>query len=148
MNTEDAQTALAANERFYRALEAADLAAMEALWLHTNWVKCVHPGWDLLIGWEAVRQSWAQIFAVKSRMRVAATEVSLMLEGDYACLSCAEQLAVFADKATAPSAVTTNATNLFQRVNGTWRMIHHHASRVPDIKILPDEGTEDVNDRR
>ncbi|MDQ3011608.1 MAG: nuclear transport factor 2 family protein, partial [Acidobacteriota bacterium] len=35
-----------ANERFYRALENADLHAMAAIWLHDTWVKCVHPGWD------------------------------------------------------------------------------------------------------
>ncbi len=135
----DEQSALAANERFYRALESADLAAMEALWLHTDWVKCTHPGWDVLIGWEAVRQSWAQIFAVKSRMRVAATDISLQVEGDTAYVSCCEQLAVFADVTAAPLSVTTNAANLFQRVNGVWRMIHHHASRLPNLKIIETE---------
>jgi ketosteroid isomerase-like protein len=138
MQSTDEQFALAANERFYRALESADFAAMEALWLHADWVKCTHPGWDVLIGWEAVRQSWAQIFAVKSRMRVAATEISLQLEGDTAYVSCCEQLAVFTNDA-APLSVTTNAANLFQRVNGVWRMIHHHASRLPNLKIIETE---------
>jgi ketosteroid isomerase-like protein len=137
--TENELAALAANERFYRALETADLAAMEALWLHTDWVKCTHPGWDLCLGWEAIRQSWAQIFAVKSRMRVAATEVSITLENDFASISCLEQLAIFTNENSAPQAVTTNATNLFQRVAGEWRMIHHHASVMRNVTILPDE---------
>ncbi len=36
MQLNDEQTALAANERFYRALESADLATMETLWLHAD----------------------------------------------------------------------------------------------------------------
>ena len=138
MQLTDEQSALAANERFYRALESADLAAMESLWLHADWVKCAHPGWGVLVGWEAVRQSWAQIFAVKSQMRVAATDISLQVEGDTAYVSCCEQLAVFTN-AAAPLSVTTNAANLFQRVNGVWRMIHHHASRLPQLKIIDTE---------
>ncbi|HMX30241.1 MAG TPA: nuclear transport factor 2 family protein, partial [Blastocatellia bacterium] len=35
-----------ANQSFYLALENADLEAMAAVWLHEDWVKCVHPGWD------------------------------------------------------------------------------------------------------
>jgi ketosteroid isomerase-like protein len=136
MNYDDV---LKANEQFYRALEAADLAAMEALWLHADWVKCSHPGWELLIGWEAVRQSWARIFAVKSRMRVAATEVNVTIENDQANVSCLELLAVFTDGNQAPQAVKTNATNLFQLVTGEWRMIHHHASVMRDVKVLSDE---------
>jgi len=45
------------NARFYRAVESRDLDAMEALWLHADYVRCVHPGWCLLSGWDAVRQS-------------------------------------------------------------------------------------------
>ena len=33
-----------ANERFYQALEKASLESMSAVWLHAEWVKCVHPG--------------------------------------------------------------------------------------------------------
>jgi ketosteroid isomerase-like protein len=139
MNINHEQEALAANDAFYRALESADCAAMEALWLHADWVKCTHPGWDVLIGWEAVRQSWTQMFAVKSRMRVAATAVSVALEGDFASVSCLEQIAVFADSHSPPQAVKTNATNLFQRVRGEWRMIHHHASVMRDVTILADD---------
>ncbi|MCH7766008.1 MAG: hypothetical protein IH916_05570, partial [Acidobacteria bacterium] len=36
---------LAANRRFYTAMDSLDLEGMEAVWLHADWVKCVHPGW-------------------------------------------------------------------------------------------------------
>ena len=40
-----------ANAAFYGAVEELDLAAMERVWLHESWVRCIHPGWDLLVGW-------------------------------------------------------------------------------------------------
>jgi ketosteroid isomerase-like protein len=121
-----------ANERFYGALEDADPDEMDEVWLHEDWVKCVHPGWDLIVGWEEVRESWERIFAGGAGMRVAASEVEIKVVGDFALVSCYEDLAIFVDSVSAPVSARTTATNLFQRVNGEWRMIHHHASQVPD----------------
>jgi hypothetical protein len=45
-----------ANERFYRALNALDLGSMERLWSHGSFVRCVHPGWELIVGWERSRE--------------------------------------------------------------------------------------------
>ena len=50
------------NEAFYAALESGDLALMEKVWLKDSRAKCVHPGWPMLLGWEAIRQSWKNIF--------------------------------------------------------------------------------------
>lgn len=125
-----------ANERFYRALENADLEAMSSVWLHDPLVKCVHPGWDLIIGWEKVRESWAQIFGGNVGMRVAATDVDIKIEGDFALVSCYEMLAVFLDSNKPPVSARTTATNLFQLADGGWRMIHHHASQVPDAPMV------------
>src|SRR5271169_853903 len=52
-----------ANRRFYAAFEAMDLAALEEVWAHEEWVQCVHPGWDLLLGWDEVRESYMRIFS-------------------------------------------------------------------------------------
>ena len=131
-----------ANERFYRALEAADLGAMSAVWLHADWVKCVHPGWDLIIGWERVRESWRQIFDGNVGMRVAATDVEVKVEANFALVSCYELLAVFLDRNSAPVSARTTATNLFQRVAGEWRMIHHHASQVPRAPMVSESEGE------
>lgn len=137
--TENELAALAANERFYRALENSDLVAMEALWLHENTVKCFHPSREFSVGWEAVRQSWIHTFAGKRRLRITPVEITITVADGFANIGCLEQIAVFAHPDAAPLAVTTNATNLFQCINGEWRMIHHHASLMRDLKILPEE---------
>ena len=45
-------------------------------------MQCVHPGWDLLIGWEEVRERWARIFANAKRVRIALSSVWVRVEGD------------------------------------------------------------------
>jgi ketosteroid isomerase-like protein len=119
-----------ANERFYRALENGDLYEMSEVWLHEDWVKCVHPGWDLIIGWDDIYQSWESIFSAPAGMRVSATDVEIKIEGDFALVSCNENIALFLDGTSAPVTTRTTATNLFQRIRDRWRMVHHHASQV------------------
>ena len=58
----DADDVEEANARFYRAFETLDIAEMDQVWVHAEHARCVHPGWALLCGWEAVRHSWQTIF--------------------------------------------------------------------------------------
>ena len=81
-----------ANERFYRALEALDLAAMERVWL-------ARPGCALhpsrlrgAGGLEAVRAALAQIFANTRWMRVQPTDVRLQVIGEVGLVACAENI--------------------------------------------------------
>ena len=53
---------LEANRRFYQALSDLDLDAMASVWLEEPWVRCVHPGWPMLSGWDDVMESWKRIF--------------------------------------------------------------------------------------
>ena len=130
-----------ANERFYRALENSDIEEMATVWLHETWVKCVHPGWELLIGWEQVRESWKRIFDNTQGMRVRASEVSIQIEGDFAWVNCHENLALFLDSSTAPASAVTVATNLFCRVGEQWLMVHHHASQTPTETLINETDT-------
>ena len=57
----DAEAVGAANQAFYVAHEARDLAAMQAVWEHSDRVVCTHPGWPILRGWAAVEESWRRI---------------------------------------------------------------------------------------
>src|SRR5256886_17337353 len=73
-----------ANERFYRAFESLDISKMASVWIQAERAKCVHPGWSLLNGWEAIRQGWEGIFANTDYMRFVFTEVGLHLHGQVA----------------------------------------------------------------
>jgi ketosteroid isomerase-like protein len=118
----------AANARFYRAFEALDLPRMDAVWAHGEHVSCVHPGWPLLTGWAAVRESWSTIFTNTEEMRFSLSDVRLVAAGEIAVLTCTENiLSGVAGRITVTSVL---ATNVFERSPEGWRMILHHASHI------------------
>ena len=136
---EDSDTLRATNDRFYRALDALDLSAMDELWLHEPWVRCVHPGWDVLVGWELVRQSWQQIFESTNWMRVTATGVEVIAFGDVGLVSCSENITAKSEGDV--GLAVARATNIYLRQGEGWRIFHHHASPAPVQVTQPFSGT-------
>jgi len=117
-----------ANARFYRAFEALDIAEMDRVWVHGEHVKCVHPGWPLLTGWEAVRESWETIFTNTEEMRFTLSNVSAVVGGEQAWVTCTEN--ILSEVAGRVTVTAILATNLFERDGGGWRLVHHHASHI------------------
>ncbi len=138
-----------ANGRFYQAFVALDLEKMDRVWLHEDWVECVHPGWDLLLGWEEVRESWARIFASTQRIHVEISSVWVRVEGDVAWVACTEHVTSTFERGFDQALV--QATNIFvrrpalppseeeetttapraARPRSCWHMVAHHASPLP-----------------
>ena len=116
------------NRRFYQAVSDQSLRAMGKVWLQEPWVQCVHPSWELLTGWKRIRQSWATIFRNTEHMKIRASEVSIRVNGDFAWVSCLENIESFQNANFSRS--QAQGTNLFFRVEGQWRLVHHHASPV------------------
>ena len=128
-----------ANDLFYRSLETLDLDGMKQLWLHSGWVQCVHPGWDVLVGWDSVLRSFEEIFASTGWLRVTPTAVHVEIIGEVGVVSCAENISSQSDGGVGLS--VAHATNLFRRTPEGWRMIHHHASPAPVRVTHPFTGT-------
>jgi ketosteroid isomerase-like protein len=127
-----------ANERFYRAFESLDSARMAAMWVQAERAKCVHPGWSLLSGWEAIRQSWEAIFANTEYMRFVITEVVVHLYGNVAWVTCMENLSDAPDTLQMAHIL---ATNVYEQTTDGWRIVHHHAS--PVLRPAPTMGDVD-----
>ena len=126
--SDDAREVEEANARFYRAFEALDPVQMEAVWAHADHVKCIHPGWPLLNGWDAVRSSWEAIFASTAEMRFTIGDVCVEVAGDVAWVTCTEN--ILSQVRGRESVTTVLATNLFERTPDGWRIVHHHASHI------------------
>jgi SnoaL-like protein len=119
------------NAAFYRALESGLIERMDDVWAHEDWVRCVHPGWDLITGWQRVRESWVSIFDGGQKMRVSPSEVVINFAGELAWVTCTENVTVFNESSF--DTAQAIATNLFVRLQDGWRMVHHHASPIPMI---------------
>jgi ketosteroid isomerase-like protein len=117
-----------ANARFYQAFETLDLARMDEVWSQGPDVKCVHPGWPILVGWAAVRSSWEAIFENTAEMRFTLSDVRAAAGADLAWVTCTEN--IFSEVQGRLSVTSVLATNVFERGPDGWRMVHHHASHV------------------
>ena len=124
----DEAAVLAANAAFYAAFESLSIEDMDAVWAHEEPVLCVHPGWPLLSTREQVIESWRRIFENASLMRFDITGAQVVVEGDAAWVSCTENLTQVLDGRVAEAKI--QATNLFRRRLGEWRVAHHHGSAI------------------
>jgi ketosteroid isomerase-like protein len=131
MSTEVTAEIEKANTAFYRALESGAIERMDEVWAHEDRVRCIHPGWGLVAGWHRVRESWEMIFSGGQKMRVSATDVSVQSAGEFAWVTCTENITVFGEMAF--DSAQAVATNLFVRQADRWLMILHHASPIPMI---------------
>lgn len=136
--TSEEEKVLEANKNFYKALQSLSLEQMDAVWLQEDWVRCVHPGWDLLEGWEAVRESWQQMFETTKFMRISVGLQSIRVEKGMAWVCCTEKISSAAEGRF--ESAYTQATNIFKRLNGGWFVVHHHASPLPPPKTKEGAG--------
>ena len=111
---------LAANDAFYRAFNAKDMDAMDALWARSVEVGCIHPGWNLLRGREPVMNSWQGILSNPAQPRIVSGGAEVSLLGDVAIVLCRELVA----------GTPLAATNVFVREEGKWKIAHHHSGPV------------------
>ena len=116
------------NARFYRAVESRNLDAMDAVWLHADYVRCVHPGWALLSGWGTVRQSWTAIFKDTRELRFTLSDVQIQVEGGLAWVTATENILSQSQGNISVTAVL--ATNVYERRGTRWRMVLHHTSHI------------------
>ena len=53
---------------FYQAFEAQDIDAMMATWADDEDIVCVHPGGARVVGYDAVRTAWEQLFSGDTKL--------------------------------------------------------------------------------
>ena len=116
------------NEAFYEAFQTLDIAQMDKVWAQKEYVTCIHPGWTLRSGWPEVRDSWVLIFNNTFSMEFELTDLQVQVAGDLGWVVCMEHIVNRQGEAEQRSRIL--ATNLYERLDGEWRIIHHHGSPV------------------
>ncbi len=119
---------LAANDAFYAAFAAGDLAAMDRVWAVDNPVSCLHPGWPIMLGRQRVMASWQMILSNPPPIRHEDAQV--LTYDRLALVVCREVIGTG----------TLTASNLFVPEGPTWRMAHHQACPAGGRDTEPDAG--------
>jgi len=117
-----------ANLGFYRAFESLDIDRMATVWAKDDTVRCVHPGWSMLEGWNDVMESWERIFDNSAMMKFIITGTQVSVEEDWAWVVCTENLTSLVNGQVVDSKI--EATNIFRSRHGHWAIVHHHGSPV------------------
>lgn len=116
----------AANAAFYDAFEKLDLEAMANLWARSVPVSCVHPGWDLVLGYEAVMQSWRGIFDGSGELSLRSEDAQVVAGSAMGWVVSREILNTRVQNT--PIENTLSCINTFVLEDGVWRVAHHHAA--------------------
>jgi uncharacterized protein (TIGR02246 family) len=124
-----------AEAAFYDAFERADLAAMMVVWAEGEDVVCVHPAGPRLAGFEAVRESWMQIFTANMKLSVRVMDTRRLDGPSVAVRSVVESIT---SPGTESSPQLVNATNVYVLTDAGWRIAVHHAS-PPEQAAAPEE---------
>jgi ketosteroid isomerase-like protein len=125
---------VAANAAYYRAFTGADFTAMSRIWADDG-VSCIHPGWPVLLGRQAILESYRQILRNPDQERIEPRNETVMVAGEEARVFCVEFV----------GGAALAATNIFRRVDGAWQMTHHQAS---PIAALVEEVASQPSSRR
>ncbi len=124
----DATAILEANQAFYKAFESLNIDRMEQVWLHSDEIRCVHPGWALLSGWDEVMQSWARIFENSALMQFRISDAEVQVSADLAWVVCTENITSVVGGNV--SQFQVQATNVFASQDGRWLVVNHHGSPI------------------
>jgi len=110
---------------FYEALQRGDVDALMNCWADDDEVFCVHPGGPRLVGSEAIRAAFEQMFN-NGAIHATPARVRKVESLGSAVHNVLERIEVLT--AEGPRHAFVLATNVYHRTPQGWRMVAHHAS--------------------
>ena len=123
---------------FYEALQRGDIDALMACWADEDEVFCVHPGGPRLVGAEAIRAAFEQMFGNGGSIHAQPARVRKIESLASAVHNVLERIEVLT--AEGPRHAFVLATNVYHKTPQGWRMVAHHAS--PGSAREPDEAND------
>jgi ketosteroid isomerase-like protein len=127
-----------AEQAFYDAFQRADLTAMMEVWADREFIECIHPMSARIRGYSAVEASWRSIFSSGIRMRISCSDIQRTRDSLLAIHVLHEHLDLPGRNTPLPPII---ATNIYQLVDDSWRMVLHHASPSPGSDAATSENT-------
>jgi ketosteroid isomerase-like protein len=125
-----------ANDAFYRALSAGSIEGISDACAHDEDVTALHEASkEVAIGWQAVLDSWKAVpFDAFSELSVAMPAPAIKVSGAVARVAGLEKVQGKMKDGQA-FAWTALGTNIYEKRDGRWLMVHHHASKAAEELI-------------
>ncbi len=125
---------LAASTRFYGALNrmaAGDAAPMADAWVRSDEASAQHPIGGRDEGYDTIVASFAKVAAIAGGGEIRLLDQKIAAGSDMAVETGVETgtLVIAGHKATLHHRVT----NVYRRLNGEWKVAHHHADLSEDM---------------
>ncbi|MCB9648864.1 MAG: nuclear transport factor 2 family protein [Deltaproteobacteria bacterium] len=133
-----------ANLGFYEAFMSRDLEKMSRLWAHTPHVRCVHPGWELVVGWDDVRASWQEILRSVQAVEFQLEDIHVEVSGRTAWVNLIAYVHIETEDGEDFQA-TVVTTNILEQMDGEWRFVLHHSSNFSDESEEDEDEDEDMD---
>jgi ketosteroid isomerase-like protein len=125
----------AANQAYYAALSARDLAAMEHVWAQSprdvNVAPPIKPAAHT--GWDTIKKNYQTFWSTLDELTVLMEEPQIVVHGSVAWVYGIEQARRRAKNGEV-SAGPNFGTSIFIKDGGRWLMVFHQAALVPRPK--------------
>ena len=129
----------AAAMRFYEGIDqmvsGKGVDLIRETWEHSDRVTAGHPSGEWSQGWDEILPAW-QLFASLGRHDRGGGKVRGMkahVYGDVAYTTCLFTIA------PAFGGETIACTNVLRKVDGAWKIIHHHADKSPGLGAMAEK---------
>lgn len=129
----ETEEVLRASEQFYAAANQVvrgDAEDMLALWSRSAQATYLDPGGHTQQAWEALRAYWERAAELNQQPRDTVTARAEVLAahtgGDLGYVVTLEHLEL-RHAGDAPRRMVARATNVYQREDGVWKLLHRHA---------------------
>ncbi len=128
---DDKSDVLAANNEYLRAFSSLDIKAVEAVWAHDGNVTVIHPfSKTPAVGWDAVRKSWEEAISRSIEFSITMDNPHVSVGNNAAWVVGIENVRAHR-KSGQTEEFSSLATNIYEKRDGRWLMVHHHGSRMP-----------------
>jgi uncharacterized protein (TIGR02246 family) len=131
----DVEGVRAAASSFYVALNARDIAAMEALWAPDANPVMIHPGGPTArspaVGLEAVRRSFAEAWPNYAEWSVTVDDMRVRVGQGWAVVLATTPVHLKRRGSDTAENFTALASIVYERRDGRWLIVHQHVSQPP-----------------
>jgi ketosteroid isomerase-like protein len=131
--TSDERDVRAANDGFYEALSAGSIEGISALCAQDPDVTALHENSkEVAVGWQAVLDSWKAVpFEAFSELSVVMSDPVIKVNGPFARVVGFENVHGRMKDGQSFAWVALG-TNIYEKRDGRWLIVHHHASKAAE----------------